>query len=108
PTTRRTVIRPDHKKERLHTSMCAAKRWRQKVKLARTSPLLAITARRAVAASSENFRAATETRRSRGGFPFCFYRKTTPASQTADASQYLLIAPPPLLAVMQGGTTREI
>src|SRR5438093_13727522 len=30
-------------------------------------------------------------------------RKTTPASRSADASRYFMIARPPLLAVMQGG-----
>jgi len=31
-----------------------------------------------------------QRRRSRGGFPFCFHRKTTPASRSADASRYFL------------------
>src|SRR5439155_22946575 len=41
-----------------------------------------------------------------GWFSFCFYRKTTPASRSVDASQYFLIAQPPLLAAMQGGDYR--
>src|ERR1051326_1691960 len=43
------------------------------------------------------------SRRSRGGFPLCLDRKTAPASRSAEASRDLLIARPPLLAVMQGG-----
>ena len=31
-----------------------------------------------------------QSRRSRGGFPFCVHRKTTPASRSADASQFFL------------------
>jgi hypothetical protein len=58
-----------------------------------------------VAASSRRFRVAT-ARTQPGWFTFYFDRKTTPASRSAEASQYFLIAQPPLLAVMQGGTIR--
>src|SRR3989442_12179800 len=43
------------------------------------------------------------SRRSRGGFPFVLNRKTTPASRQRRLRDILLIARPPLLAVMQGG-----
>src|SRR5437588_8256809 len=44
-----------------------------------------------------------QSRRSRGGFPFVLNRKTTPASRSRRLRDILLIARPPLLAVMQGG-----
>src|SRR5438552_5078532 len=43
------------------------------------------------------------SKRSRGGFPFVLNRKTTPASRSRRLRDILLIARPPLLAVMQEG-----
>src|SRR6267143_2566350 len=42
------------------------------------------------------------SRRSRGGFPFCIHRKTTPASRSEDAARHFIdrSATP---AMMQGG-----
>src|SRR5215510_1646278 len=64
-------------------------------------PLLALPQGR-VAASSRKCCEATE-RRSRGGFPLCSQSENHPGLATADAPRHLLIARPPLLAVMQGG-----
>src|SRR5262249_12403626 len=58
-----------------------------------------ITARRGGGAHQKLSRSH---RRRRGGCPPAG-RKTTPSSLSKDAAQHLLIARPPLLAVMQGG-----
>ena len=67
----------------------------------RVIPLLA-RPQGGVAASSRKFREATETDAAEVVFLWSINRKTTPASQSADASQHFLVAQPPL-AVMQGG-----
>src|SRR5439155_12731929 len=56
-----------------------------------------------VAASSSKFRAATEARRSRGGFPFVLIGKPPRPRDQRRLRNNFLIARPPLLAVMQGG-----
>src|SRR5438874_13490024 len=66
----------------------------------RDSPLLASP--QGVAASPKNL-AQRPKQTQPGWFSFCAHRKTTPAARSADASRHLLIAQPPLLAVMQGG-----
>ena len=69
------------------------------------SPLLA-SPQGGVAASSRKI--SRSDRIDAAGVVFLlFCRSTTPASQATDASQYLLIAQPPLLAVMQGGDYRR-
>ena len=65
-------------------------------------PLLA-SPQGGVAASSIKCRAATEADAAGVVFRFVFNRKTTPASRQRRLRDILLIARPPLLAVMQGG-----
>src|ERR1051325_5864601 len=54
-------------------------------------------------ASSRKMPRSHRSRRSRGGFPFVPNRKTTPASRQRRLRDILLIARPPLLAVVLGG-----
>ena len=65
------------------------------------SPILA-SPQGGVAASPKKLRVATETDAA-GVVYLWFHRKTTPASQSADASQYFLIAQPPLIVFKMKG-----
>src|SRR5260370_14171340 len=73
----------------------------RKIEIRRYSPPC-ITARRGGCVFNKMSR-SHRSRRSRGGFPFVLNRKTTPASRQRRLRDILLIARPPLLAVMQGG-----
>src|SRR5439155_5409752 len=78
----------------------------RKAPVARVIPLLA-SPQGGVAASSRKYREATETDAAGVVFLFVLIWKTTPASLSADASRHLIVARPPLLAVMQGGNTLD-